>query len=863
MNEDSGLLLVHIVGEELPGVVPGDPHGHLGQVVGAEGEKLGDLGDPVRQEGGPGNFDHGAHHVGECHPLLGDHGIGDLAGSLLKDLKLFLVDGQRDHDLRMDLHSGLGADAGGFDDGADLHVQNLRIGDGQTTASVSEHGVGLVKLLHPEFDLLKGDADLVGQLTLFILHMGNELMQGGVDEADRDGETVHGLEDSGEVVPLEGKKLIQRGDSLLHVVGDDHLLDGQAAFLGIEEHVLGPAEAYPFGAQLDGLTGIVGRVGVGPDPEAADLVGPLEKGLKLLAGFGFDQLETADEDFAGGSVQSEGIALLDDLLSHLETPLLIIHIHLLATDDAALPPTPGDDGGVGGLSPCGGENTLGGVHPPDVFGRGLFPDEDNAHAFGGHSLRVFGVEGHLTGSGAGNRVDTADQVALLQLILLGGIDDGVEDALDVLILDSQDGVLFGDQTLFHHVHGHSEGGPGKAFPGAALEHVELPLFHGELEVLHVLVVLLQGGPNLAELFVSGGVDLVELGELHGRTDSGDHVLSLGVDQVVSVEEVLSGVGVSGEADTGSALLAHVTEDHLLNVNGGAHDAFDVLDPSVGDGLIGHPGAEDGVHGAPELDHRILGEVGADGLLVDLLVLGDQKREFLLVNVGVVDLRADRHAEALPGVGLLDLVKGFVKIFSGDSHSRGAVHGDETTVGVHGKAPVSGLFGKTLHGAVVQTEVQNGFHHAGHGDGSPGTHGDEQRIRGIAETFTYGLLQFGYILGNLFSEAVRIFSLILIKEVANLCRNREARGNRKSDAGHLGQTGSLSTEQVLQRRVAFGLPTAEEVTMLSHIFPPFPISRVDFPPLRFFFTNSVSSIRAKGLESKGILFSFRKALISSE
>src|SRR5438045_3479560 len=41
-------------------VVAGESPGHLGQVVGAEGEELGGGGDLPGGQGGPGHFDHGA-----------------------------------------------------------------------------------------------------------------------------------------------------------------------------------------------------------------------------------------------------------------------------------------------------------------------------------------------------------------------------------------------------------------------------------------------------------------------------------------------------------------------------------------------------------------------------------------------------------------------------------------------------------------------------------------------------------------------------------------------------------------------------------------------------------------------------------
>ena len=46
--------VLEVVGQELAlGVVAGDAHRRLGQVVGAEGEEVGELGDLVRAHAGP------------------------------------------------------------------------------------------------------------------------------------------------------------------------------------------------------------------------------------------------------------------------------------------------------------------------------------------------------------------------------------------------------------------------------------------------------------------------------------------------------------------------------------------------------------------------------------------------------------------------------------------------------------------------------------------------------------------------------------------------------------------------------------------------------------------------------------------
>ena len=55
--------LADVIFEEFSGVVAGEAHAHVGEVVGAEGEEFGFLGDFIGGDGGAGYFDHGADEV--------------------------------------------------------------------------------------------------------------------------------------------------------------------------------------------------------------------------------------------------------------------------------------------------------------------------------------------------------------------------------------------------------------------------------------------------------------------------------------------------------------------------------------------------------------------------------------------------------------------------------------------------------------------------------------------------------------------------------------------------------------------------------------------------------------------------------
>ncbi len=57
------------------------------------------------------------------------------------------------------------------------------------------------------------------------------------------------------------------------------------------------------------------------------------------------------------------------------------------------------------------------------------------------------------------------------------------------------------RPFFDHLDGNADGGTAGALAVAGLQHVELAILDGEFEVLHVAVVLLQAGGDLAQLVV--------------------------------------------------------------------------------------------------------------------------------------------------------------------------------------------------------------------------------------------------------------------------------------------------------------------------------------------------------------------------
>ena len=144
----------------------------------------------------------------------------------------------------------------------------------------------------------------------------------------------------------------------------------------------------------------------------------------------------------------------------------------------------------------------------------------------------------------------------------------------------------------------------------------------------------------------------------------------------------------------------------------------------------------------------------------------------------------------------------------------AVHGDEAAVGVVGEALIAGAASEALHGFVVEPEVEDGIHHAGHGDARAGTDGDEQGIPGVAEAGAHDRLDVGDAGAHLLIEAFGILAGVGVVGAADIGGNSEAGGNGDAEAAHLGEARALATQQLAHVGAALSASVAKEVDELG-------------------------------------------------
>ena len=166
----------------------------------------------------------------------------------------------------------------------------------------------------------------------------------------------------------------------------------------------------------------------------------------------------------------------------------------------------------------------------------------------GHLLCFIRIEIDLSDSRAGGSVHALgeESTVLLGVGHGGVIELRMEERINIVRRDTQNRLFPGDQAFIRHIHGDLDCRLGRALAGAGLEHPETAALDGELHILHVLVVLFKPGRDIHELLIGLGHLVVEMHDRIRVADAGDHILTLGVDEIFTHHQFFAGGRVAGE-----------------------------------------------------------------------------------------------------------------------------------------------------------------------------------------------------------------------------------------------------------------------------------------------------------------------------
>ena len=450
------------------------------------------------------------------------------------------------------------------------------------------------------------------------------------------------------------------------------------------------------------------------------------------------------------------------------------------------------------------QNTLGGDHALQVVGVGLPADQNDLMALGRTRDGVVTREHDLAHSGTGTGVKATFE----RLVLLGGVELRVQELVELRGVDAAHGLLTGDEAFFDHLDSDAQGGGCGTLAHAGLEHPELALLDGELDIAHIAVMILERQEHTLKLLTCGleARGGLEVGDGLGVADAGDDVLALGVDQKVTVE-LLGAVGrITRKGDAGRRGLALIAKGHSLDVDGGAKVIGNAVLSAVDAGALIHPTAKDGLDSEAQLELRIVWE---DGLTVrdlelrvqgGLDVVGENALESLdeLLQVLGRKLGVDANSGDQAGLG-----QGVLEQVGVNTHDDVGEHLDKATIAVPGKARILRLGDKALDRIVVEAQVEDCVHHTGHGERSARADRHEQRVGGVAELFAAAGLKVclgGYdLIECAFGPDVAGTGVL----DTGLAGNGKATGNRQADTAHLGKVSALATKHEVHGLVALG------------------------------------------------------------
>ena len=176
----------------------------------------------------------------------------------------------------------------------------------------------------------------------------------------------------------------------------------------------------------------------------------------------------------------------------------------------------------------------------------------------------------------------------------------MQELIELLGLHARDGGRRIDQPLTDHLGRDAHRRRGGSLAVARLEQIQPPAFDGEFDVLHVAEVFLEPVLGSVQLFVRSRETSRHLFNAERRTNSGDDVLALRVEQELPKKGALSRRRIARKCHSRPRIVAHVSEDHRHYTYRGPEIVRDPIHFAIIDGLLECPRSPHGLDRAPQL-----------------------------------------------------------------------------------------------------------------------------------------------------------------------------------------------------------------------------------------------------------------------
>ena len=538
---------------------------------------------------------------------------------------------------------------------------------------MTHHRVELMQTSDDCFDLLNRFALCVSQFLDVLFLSRNELMKRRIQETDGNRVAFQSFIQLLEVSLLLRKDLSKCCFSLFYGFSADHLTEciDSVAF---EEHMLCTAKTNTFCAKLTSFFSVCRSISVCTNFHGSVFICPAHDSSELASDGSVYGRDQSVIDASCRTIQRDAVSLVELFASQCEFLVCLVHYDITATGYTAGSHTTGNYGCVGSHTTTNSQDTLCRFHTCDIFWGCLKTNQNNFFSSFSPCNSVISCEDDFTASSSRRCSQCfCHWSSLFQCFC---IELRMKQRVKVTRIDHCNCLFLCSHSLIYKVAGDFQSSFCCSLTVTCLQHVQFTVLYSEL---HISVVCFQSFANFFELFESFREFLFHLRNVHRCTNTGNYVLALCVGKELTEQSVLSCSRVTGEGNTCTTVISHVSECHHLYVNSGTPGIRDVVVTTINVCSRVVPGTEYGFYSLHQLYLRIGREILTDFSFVLSFELLSQFFEVICVKIYVL----------FYAFLLFHLVDQLFEVFFTNFHNYVREHLNESSVAVPSPTWVAG------------------------------------------------------------------------------------------------------------------------------------------------------------------------------
>ncbi len=335
-------------------------------------------------------------------------------------------------------------------------------------------------------------------------------------------------------------------------------------------------------------------------------VSPIHDAAKLTSNGSIYCWDNAIINISGRAVDGDGISLFELFAIQSKFLVCLVHVDVTTAGYTACTHTTCNNGCMACHTTTDGQDTLGSFHTSDIFWRCLKTNKNNFFSAGIPLYCILSSKYNFTTSSS--RRSTKCFCHRCSSLQCSGIELWMKKGVQITRINHYNCLFFGSHSLINKVAGNFKSSLGGSLTITGLQHVEFLIFNSKLHILHISVVILQSGANLFKLSKCLWEFLLHLSDRHRCTNTGNHILTLGILQELTHKFLLAGSWITGKGNTCTTVVTHITECHGLYVYSSTPGVRDIIVTTVYIRTRVVPGTEYGFDRTHQLLFRIIREV---------------------------------------------------------------------------------------------------------------------------------------------------------------------------------------------------------------------------------------------------------------